>query len=201
MISGATRRCCWSSTRGRSPASAPVNWVLLRDNIAAFANDEVQVLTISVDSSFSHKIFAQRDELNFPLLADFWPHGAVAQAYGVFNSDAGAANRGTFLVDPDGIIRFSEVNEIGVGRDPENWLRGDRPVDAGRRRLSCRVLASGAAGQSVVQRGLASLPSGLLGRGRSLGWSGRSALPRPTVPRLLPASFGGGQDERRGQRE
>jgi len=95
----------------------------LRDNIDAFANDRVQVLTISIDSSFTHKIFAQRDELNFPLLADFWPHGAVAQAYGVFNTDAGVANRGTFLVDRDGIIRFSEVNEIGVGRDPEVWLR------------------------------------------------------------------------------
>lgn len=95
----------------------------LRDNIGAFANDRVQVLTISIDSSFTHKIFAQRDGLNFPLLADFWPHGAVAQAYGVFNTDAGVANRGTFLVDTDGIIRFSEVNEIGVGRDPEVWLR------------------------------------------------------------------------------
>ena len=95
----------------------------LRDNIDAFANDRVQVLTISIDSSFTHKIFAQRDRLNFPLLADFWPHGAVAQAYGVFNTDAGVANRGTFLVDTDGIIRFSEANEIGVGRDPEVWLR------------------------------------------------------------------------------
>jgi peroxiredoxin len=95
----------------------------LRDNIDAFANDRVQVLTISIDSSFVHKIFAQRDGLNFPLLADFWPHGAVAQAYGVFNTDAGVANRGTFLVDVDGVVRFSEANEIGVGRDPEVWLR------------------------------------------------------------------------------
>lgn len=94
----------------------------LRDRIAEFANDRVQVLTISIDSSFVHKIFAQRDELNFPLLADFWPHGAVAQAYGVFNPQAGVANRGTFLVDSAGIIRFSEVNEIGVGRDPQRWL-------------------------------------------------------------------------------
>jgi peroxiredoxin (alkyl hydroperoxide reductase subunit C) len=94
----------------------------LRDNIDAFANDRVQVLTISVDSSFSHKIFSQRDGLNFPLLSDFWPHGGVAQAYGVFNSDAGAANRGTFLVDSEGIIRFSEVNEIGVGREPADWI-------------------------------------------------------------------------------
>lgn len=94
----------------------------LRDNVDKFANDHVQVLTISIDSGFAHKIFAQRDNLNFPLLADFWPHGAVAQAYGVFNSDAGVANRGTFLVDRDGIIRFSEVNEIGQGRDPQAWL-------------------------------------------------------------------------------
>jgi peroxiredoxin len=93
----------------------------VRDQIDTFASDDVQVLTVSVDSSYAHKIFAQRDELNYPLLADFWPHGAVAEAYGVFNTMAGAANRGTFLVDRDGIIRFSEVNEIGVGRDPQRW--------------------------------------------------------------------------------
>jgi peroxiredoxin (alkyl hydroperoxide reductase subunit C) len=94
----------------------------LRDNIEQFSNDAVQVLTISIDSSFVHKIFSQRDQLNFPLLADFWPHGEVAQAYGVFNSEAGVSNRGTFLIDRDGIIRFSEVNEIGEGRDPQRWL-------------------------------------------------------------------------------
>jgi peroxiredoxin (alkyl hydroperoxide reductase subunit C) len=94
----------------------------LRDNIGAFANDRVQVLTLSIDSPFTHKIFSQRDELNFPLLADFWPHGGVAQAYGVFNSQVGVANRGTFLIDAEGIIRFSECNEIGVGREPQVWL-------------------------------------------------------------------------------
>lgn len=93
----------------------------LRDNIDAFANEHVQVLTISVDSGFAHKIFSQRDNLNFPLLSDFWPHGAVAEAYGVFNHEVGVSNRGTFLVDRDGIIRFSEVNEIGQGRDPQRW--------------------------------------------------------------------------------
>jgi peroxiredoxin (alkyl hydroperoxide reductase subunit C) len=102
----------------------------IRDRIDEFANDAVQVLTISIDSSFAHKIFAQRDELNYPLLADFWPHGAVAQAYGVFNSDAGVSNRGTFLIDRDGIIRFSEANEIGVGRDPQAWLDAIASVTA-----------------------------------------------------------------------
>ncbi len=103
----------------------------IRDRIDEFANDDVQVLTVSIDSSFVHKIFSQRDELNYPLLADFWPHGAVAQAYGVFNSDAGVSNRGTFLIDRDGIIRFSEAKEIGVGRDPQRWLDEIAALSAG----------------------------------------------------------------------
>ena len=45
----------------------------------------------------------------FPVLSDFWPHGAVSQAYGVFNDDTGFANRGTFAVDRDGVIRFAEM--------------------------------------------------------------------------------------------
>jgi len=95
----------------------------IRERLDEFANDAVQVMSISIDSSYAHKVFAQREDLQFPLLADFWPHGAVAQAYGVFNSEAGASNRGTFLIDRNGIIRFSEVNEIGVGRDPERWIQ------------------------------------------------------------------------------
>jgi peroxiredoxin (alkyl hydroperoxide reductase subunit C) len=91
-------------------------------HIDGFANDAVQVMTVSVDSPYVHKVFSQRDGLRFPLLADFWPHGGVAQSYGVFNDQAGVANRGTFLIDSAGVIRFSEVNEIGVGRDPQRWL-------------------------------------------------------------------------------
>jgi peroxiredoxin (alkyl hydroperoxide reductase subunit C) len=94
----------------------------VRDDLSTFQNDDVQVLCVSVDSVYSHKIFAEREGYEFPLLADFWPHGEVAQAYGVFNTDAGVSNRGTFLIDTDGIIRFSEANEIGVGRDPQRWL-------------------------------------------------------------------------------
>ena len=52
----------------------------------AFQNDDVQVLTISVDSPYAHKIFSEREGLDYPLLGDFWPHGGVAQAYGVFNT-------------------------------------------------------------------------------------------------------------------
>jgi peroxiredoxin (alkyl hydroperoxide reductase subunit C) len=93
----------------------------VRDDIGAFQNDDVQVVSISVDSVYAHKIFSQREGYEFPLLADFWPHGAVAQAYGVFNETTGFANRGTFLVDKDGIVRFAEMNQPGEGRDAEAW--------------------------------------------------------------------------------
>jgi peroxiredoxin (alkyl hydroperoxide reductase subunit C) len=94
----------------------------VRDDIASFQNDAVQVVSVSVDSAYTHKIFAEREGYDFPLLSDFWPHGAVAQAYGVFNETAGFANRGTFLVDQDGIVRFAEMNSPGQGRDANEWL-------------------------------------------------------------------------------
>jgi peroxiredoxin (alkyl hydroperoxide reductase subunit C) len=93
----------------------------VRDDLEVFQNDGVQVVTISVDSVYSQKIFSMREEFEFPLLADFWPHGRVARAYGVFNEEGGYANRGTFLVDRDGIVRFAEMNSIGDGRDVETW--------------------------------------------------------------------------------
>jgi mycoredoxin-dependent peroxiredoxin len=93
----------------------------VRDEIETFQNDDVQVVTVSVDSAYSHKIFSEREGFEFPLLSDFWPHGGVAQAYGVFNEQAGIANRGTFLVDKTGVVRFAEMNGPGEGRDPAAW--------------------------------------------------------------------------------
>jgi peroxiredoxin len=96
---------------------------VVRDDLASFQNDAVQVVSISVDSVYAHKIFAEREGYQFPLLSDFWPHGAVAQAYGVFNDKTGFANRGTFLVDRDGVVRFAEMNSPGEGRDADEWRR------------------------------------------------------------------------------
>jgi peroxiredoxin len=95
----------------------------MRDRLGDFANENAQVLTISVDSSYSHKVWADREGFDFPLLADFWPHGAVAQAYGVFNDERGYANRGTFLVDRDGVVRFAEMNQPGEPRDQDAWRK------------------------------------------------------------------------------
>jgi mycoredoxin-dependent peroxiredoxin len=95
----------------------------VRDNLSDFANEDVQVLTVSVDSPYSHKVWADREGYDFPLLSDFWPHGAVAQAYGVFNEERGFSNRGTFLIDRDGVVRFAEMNEPGRARDQEGWRK------------------------------------------------------------------------------
>ena len=95
----------------------------VRDNLADFVNDDVQLLTVSVDSPYSHKVWADREGYEFPLLSDFWPHGAVAQAYGVFNVDRGFADRGTFLIDRDGVVRFAELNPPGEARDQNGWRK------------------------------------------------------------------------------
>jgi mycoredoxin-dependent peroxiredoxin len=94
----------------------------VRDDLGLFQNDQVQVVSISSDSVYAQKVFSLREKFEFPLLADYWPHGAVAQAYGVFNEDGGFANRGTFLVDRDGVVRFAEMNTIGEGRDADEWI-------------------------------------------------------------------------------
>ncbi|MDG4783026.1 peroxiredoxin [Micromonospora sp. WMMD961] len=95
----------------------------VRDNLAEYVNDDVQVLTVSVDSVYSHKVWADREGYQFPMLADFWPHGAVAQAYGVFNDTAGFANRGTFVIDKTGVVRFAEMNGPGEARDQQGWRK------------------------------------------------------------------------------
>ena len=93
----------------------------IQKHLDEYANEHVQVLTISVDSAYAHKVWAVREGWEFPMLADFWPHGAVAQAYGVFNAGAGFANRGTFLVDREGVVRFAEMAGPGETRDQDGW--------------------------------------------------------------------------------
>ena len=93
----------------------------VRDDLADFQNDDVQILAISADHPYALKAWAEAQDFGFPLLSDFWPHGEVARAYGVFNDARGFATRGTFLVDHAGIVRFAEVNGPGEPRDQNGW--------------------------------------------------------------------------------
>lgn len=93
----------------------------VRDHLPEFENDDSAVLAISVGPPPTHKVWAAESGFLFPVLSDFWPHGAVSQAYGVFNDQAGIANRGTFVVDRSGIIRFAEMKQPGEARDQRLW--------------------------------------------------------------------------------
>ncbi len=93
----------------------------LRDELATYTDAGVRVLAISTDPVFSLKAWKAQEGFDFTLLSDFWPHGAVAQAYGVFNDKAGMAVRGTFLVDAEGRVAFAEVNGPGDAREQSGW--------------------------------------------------------------------------------
>ena len=89
----------------------------IRDDVASLQNDDTQVFAISCDTVASLRVFAENEGLTYPLLSDFWPHGQVAKSYGVFNETLGAADRGTFIIDKAGIIRWTVRNAIKDARD------------------------------------------------------------------------------------
>ncbi len=98
----------------------------LRDNIALFAEHDVELIGISVDSKHSLRAWGEEEGYEFQLLADFWPHGAVARAYDAFLEERGFATRATVLIDSDGIVRASFETAPGEAR----------PLSAYRRALS-----------------------------------------------------------------
>lgn len=89
----------------------------IRDNLDLFGAADAQVLAISCDHFFANRAFSDRDGHTFPILSDFWPHGEVAKAYGTFNDDAGAPNRGTYVIDREGLVRWKVQKGIGDRRD------------------------------------------------------------------------------------
>lgn len=95
----------------------------VQEDLSTFQNDDVQVLAVSVDSPYSNKVWAEQQGFTFPILSDFWPHGAVAQAYGVFNDVVGRAIRGTFVIDRHGVVRWKVVNAIADARDHSDYAK------------------------------------------------------------------------------
>lgn len=89
----------------------------IRDDLGSFVSADVATLAISCDPMFSLRAWADQEGYFFPLLSDFWPHGEVAESYGVLERSAGMAQRGTFLVDRDGRIAWSLVKPAGERRD------------------------------------------------------------------------------------
>jgi mycoredoxin-dependent peroxiredoxin len=68
-------------------------------------------------------VFAEREGLEYPLLSDFWPHGETSRAYGVFDDTKGCALRGTFVIDKDGVVRWTVVNGLPDARDLNDYVK------------------------------------------------------------------------------
>ncbi len=88
----------------------------IRDNLAGFAGQGAEVLVVSCDHFFANRAFADRDGYEFSILSDFWPHGEVSSAYGVFNEAVGVADRGTFVIDRGGVVRWKVEQGISDAR-------------------------------------------------------------------------------------
>jgi len=95
----------------------------IRHRLDEFLTFETETLGISCDPMFALRQFADGEGLNFPLLSDFWPHGAVAKAYGVFDERSGAARRSSYVIDKDGVVRWAVHNDNPEGRDLDEHLR------------------------------------------------------------------------------
>ena len=89
----------------------------LRDDLAAFQNEKVELISISCDPMYANKVFAEQEGYKFQVLSDFWPHGAIAKAYGVFDENRGCATRGSFIIGTDGKIKWMVVNGLGEARN------------------------------------------------------------------------------------
>lgn len=93
----------------------------IRDLGSVFENDDTVVLGVSCDSAPTLKVFAEQEGYQFQLVSDFWPHGEVSKAYGTFFERGGFPNRGTFIIDKAGIIRWMIVNGVGDARRTDDY--------------------------------------------------------------------------------
>ena len=119
--------------RGRPVILAfyPADWspvcgdqmALYNEILSEFGRFNAELIGISVDGIWCHLAFAQDRHLHFPLLADFEPKGVVARRYGAYRAHEGISERALFVIDADGIIRWSYVSPVGVNPGADGILR------------------------------------------------------------------------------
>ena len=122
-----------SEFRGRPVILAfyPADWspvcgdqmALYNELLDEFARFDAELLGISVDGAWCHLAFAHERKLRFPLLADFEPKGAVARLYGAYREQDGTSERALFVIDPEGVIRWSYASPVGVNPGADGILR------------------------------------------------------------------------------
>lgn len=121
-----------SDLRGKPVILAfyPADWspvcgdqmALYNEVLPEFQKHGAELVGISVDGVWCHAAFAENRNLHFPLIADFEPKGEIARAYGVYRADGGITERALFVIDKDGIIRWSYCSPIAVNPGAEGIL-------------------------------------------------------------------------------
>jgi peroxiredoxin len=97
---------------------------VLRDSQEVFRRVGARLVAVSCDAMFTLRAFADAEGLDFDLLTDHWPHGGIAERYGVFDDQAGCSLRGTFVIDAEGVVCWSVVNGIGEPREIADLVAG-----------------------------------------------------------------------------
>ena len=129
-----------SEFRGRPVILAfyPADWspvcgdqlALYNEVLSEFHKHHAELLGISVDGTWCHGAYASQRKLHFPLLADFEPKGEVARRYGVYRAHEGTAARALFVIDAEGIIRWSYLSPAGVNPGADGILEALESLDA-----------------------------------------------------------------------
>ncbi len=97
--------------------------VIYNELLDEFRRLGAEVCGISVDGAWCHLAFAKDRKLQYPLLADFEPKGAVARSYGVYRDKDGTSERALFLIDGEGVVRWSYVSPIGINPGADGALQ------------------------------------------------------------------------------
>jgi peroxiredoxin len=96
---------------------------LYNELLPEFSPFNAEILGISVDGIWCHLAFCKERKLSIPLLADFEPKGAVSRRYGVYDESTGESERALFLIDAEGIIRWSYVSPVGINPGADGILK------------------------------------------------------------------------------
>ena len=126
------QRVSLSEFRGRPVILAfyPADWspvcgdqmALYQEVLPMFRQHHAELIGISVDGAWCHAAFAHDRKLRFPLLADFEPKGEVARAYGVYDAEHGTSGRALFIIDGEGIVKWSYLSPVGINPGADGLL-------------------------------------------------------------------------------
>jgi peroxiredoxin len=132
LPSGPNQKITLSELRGKPVILAfyPADWspvcgdqlAFYNEILSEFQNHDATLLGISVDGAYCHTAYAENRGLQFPLLADFEPKGAVSKTYGAYFEPAGFSERALYVIDKDGIIRWSYLSPLGVNPGADGIL-------------------------------------------------------------------------------